>query len=103
LPQKYVSDIVVPCMVDTVILSRGLQGTIVSDEVERELRALSGFEFGEHTVRSRLETLERTGHVRSQGNGYVLTDDGRSDINKALPWFQKVAQRTLKPGAPGMR
>jgi hypothetical protein len=44
-------------------------------------------------VRERCEELERSGHLRREGTGYRVTDDGRQDVQKAQPWFRNVVQQ----------
>lgn len=101
MPVRFVIDEVVPTLMDTIILCKGLSGPIQVDEVEREVRD-AHIEMHDSTVQERLAELERSGHVRKQGNAYAITDDGRKDIQKALPWLREVAQRVGQV-APGMR
>ncbi|MCA1812725.1 MAG: hypothetical protein LC624_02090 [Halobacteriales archaeon] len=92
MPQKYVNDIVAPAIVDTLILGRALNGIVQVPDVERIIQSWG--ELSDNVeVRERCEELERSGHLRREGTGYRVTDDGRQDVQKVLPWFRSIPQQ----------
>jgi hypothetical protein len=96
-------EVLQPAVVDAFILARGRHGPVFADEVERMLGAFEpGLDLVEVPVRDRLEALERNGHLRREGTHYVLTDDGREDVERVLPWLRQVVDKA-GPVTVGMR
>jgi coproporphyrinogen III oxidase-like Fe-S oxidoreductase len=102
MPPKFVDDLVRPAIVDTLILGKVMQGTTTVDQVERDVKNIN-IEMKDLNVRQRIEALQQTGHLRLENNNLRLTDDGKEDVNKVLPWFNQVTQQVRStPGmAPG--
>jgi hypothetical protein len=103
--QKFVDE-VRHGIIDTVILAKALGGNVTKDNVEREVRNLN-IEMGDVDVNECITHLEETGHLRIENNKLTVTDDGKEDVQKVLPWFRQVTQQvgTVGPrmGAGGNR
>lgn len=97
MPQKYVDDIVRPALVDTVILSKVMEGDVTQSDLDREVRE-AGIDLGNLDVEERVRTLEQSGHLRTEGHRLRITDDGREDVQKVLPWLQRVAETAETAG-----
>lgn len=89
---KYVDEIVRPALVDTFILAKCQSGNVTVDQLERDWRG-TGIDLGDLDVRERVRMLQDSGHLREEGNNVKCTDDGKEDVQKVLPWFQKVSSQ----------
>lgn len=99
MAQEYVNDIIRPALVDTVILSKCLAGNVTLDQIERDVKNV-GIPLDGVTVRELCDDLVESELLTIEGNNLRITDEGRADVQKVLPWFAKVSQ-ILTPATVG--
>jgi len=91
MPQKFVDDIVAPCIVDTLILSRASTNTVTVQDIERVVQNWGELK-DKVDINECVDSLVQSGHLRKEGNGFRCTDDGRQDVQKVMPWFDRLRQ-----------